>query len=185
MVSLVHKKVRSSIKSRKHSRNIFIYKDDLKVAIILSFSFGLGWIFGLLATQDIYNNQTVKYIFDACFIITTAFHGLFIFLTQSLRSSDVKSIWNSWSVKVTGRNLFAPSSTSNKYKSSEPVKVTGFKTDTLPTNDANQRTVIPNPDAQCAADEDSSAPSILPQGDNPIVIINQSTESDENANSDS
>ena len=67
---------------------LFIYKQFTK-AITLSVMFGLGWGIGLSATQDIHTNKTVRDMFGALFVITTVFHGLFIFMMECLLSNDV------------------------------------------------------------------------------------------------
>ena len=88
------------------------------IAVTLSVLFGLGWGIGLLATQDIYTNKTVRDLFAALFVIVTAFHGLFIFIMQCLRSNEVRNNWKQWFFNITGKDIheITLSKSSNKHQ---------------------------------------------------------------------
>ena len=128
IVSLLRKNFQSDIKT-KNNNNITFVRQQLSIAVTLSIMFGLGWGIGLLATQDIHTNKTVRDIFAALFVIVTAFHGLFIFIMQCLRSEQVRNTWKQWFSSVTGKyfNKCITSGFSNKLK--PPVPVTA---DSLP-----------------------------------------------------
>ena len=78
------------------------YKKHLTIAITLSILFGLGWGFGIPATQGI-SIIAVRTIFQALFIVLTSFQGLFIFIMQCLRSPIARETWWEWYYTVTCR----------------------------------------------------------------------------------
>ena len=104
IVSLLQKKFQSNIKS-KNSTKITFVREQLFIAIALSVLFGLGWGIGLLATQDIHTNKTVRDLFAALFVIITAFHGLLIFIMHCLRSKEARSVWKQWFYNVSGKDF--------------------------------------------------------------------------------
>ena len=104
IVSLIRKKYLSNIKSKKDTKTLFLHQ-QLIIAITLSVLFGLGWGIGLFATQDIHTNKTVRDILAALFVVFTAFHGLFIFIMQCLRSKDVRNSWKICFFGVTRRDI--------------------------------------------------------------------------------
>ena len=87
---------------KKKTRPNTFLKQQLIIVITLSTLFGLGWGLGLLVTESIYNNKTVRDVIAALFVICTAFHGLFIFLMYCLRSKDARSVWKNI---LPGRNF--------------------------------------------------------------------------------
>ena len=87
---------------KKKTRPNTFLKQQLIIVITLSTLFGLGWGLGLLVTESIYNNKTVRDVIAALFVICTAFHGLFIFLMYCLRSKDARSVWKN---VLPGRNF--------------------------------------------------------------------------------
>ena len=103
IVSLLRKKFQSNIKSKKSTNTKFV-REQLIIVTTLSILFGLGWGIGLLATQDIHTNKTVRDLFAALFVVITAFHGLFIFIMHCLRSKEVRSVWKRWLFNVSGKN---------------------------------------------------------------------------------
>ena len=103
IVSLVHKTFQPHIKDVRSKKDNIC--QQLIIAVTLSVLFGLGWGIGLLATQDIYTNKTVRDLFAALFVIITAFHGLFIFIMQCLRSKEVRNDWNRWFFGITGKDI--------------------------------------------------------------------------------
>ena len=94
---------------------LFIYK-QFTIAITLSVLFGLEWGIGLFATQDIHTNKTVRDMFAVLFVIITAFHGLFIFIMQCLRSKDVINSWKKCFVGMTGKHIFTLSIFPSKHQ---------------------------------------------------------------------
>ena len=115
IVSLVHKAFQPHIKDIRSKKDNIC--QQLIIAVTLSVLFGLGWGIGLLATQDIYTNKTVRDLFAASFVIITAFHGLFIFIMQCLRSNEVRNAWKQWFFSITGKDVheIALSTSSNKH----------------------------------------------------------------------
>lgn len=107
-MSLVRKYLSSSTKETrskdKKNQKSFL-KQQLLVAITLSVLFGLGWGIGLLATNDIYTNKTIRDLFASLFVLITSFHGLFIFIMHCLRSKDVRSIWKKWLFGITRKDF--------------------------------------------------------------------------------
>ena len=106
IVSLLHKNFQPHVKDAKSKKdNKTFLNQQLIIAVTLSVLFGLGWGIGLLATQDIYTNKTVRDLFAALFVIITAFHGLFIFIMQCLRSQEVRNEWKRWFFGITGKDI--------------------------------------------------------------------------------
>ncbi len=63
---------------------------------------GIGlWGIGLLA----HNNTHVRDLFSALFELITAFHGLFIFIMNGVRSKDVHTVWKQWFNQVTRQDF--------------------------------------------------------------------------------
>ena len=104
IVSLLRKSFQSNIKSNK-STNIQFVCEQIVIVTTLSILFGLGWGIGLLATQDIHTNKTIRDVFAAFFVIITAFHGLFIFIMHCLRSNEAKKVWKRWFFNVSGKDF--------------------------------------------------------------------------------
>ena len=84
--------------------------------------FGLGWGIGLLATQDIHINKTVRDLFAALFVIITAFHNLLIFIMRCLHSKEVRNTWKRRFYGATGKdfNTFTLSAISISSKNQSP-----------------------------------------------------------------
>ena len=124
IVSLLRKSFQSNIKSKKTTNTKFV-REQLIIVTTLSILFGLGWGIGLLATQDIHTNKTVRDLFAALFVIITAFHGLFIFIMHCLRSKEARSVWKRWFYNVSGKdfNELTTSVFATKHKKSV-IKVT-------------------------------------------------------------
>ena len=136
IVSLLQKHVQSNIKSKKDTKTSFLHQ-QLIIAITLSVLFGLGWGIGLFATQDIHTNKTVRDILAALFVVFTAFHGLFIFIMQCLRSKDVINSWKRCFFSVTRKNINEMSSSPMSHKHQKecqcPSKSDSSHTFGLPT----------------------------------------------------
>ena len=105
-VSLLRKTYHSKRTSATdtNSNNSFL-RQQLVIVFTLSVLFGLGWGIGLLATQDAHNNKHVKNLFSALFVLITAFHGLFIFIMNGVRSIDVRTVWKQWFNQVTRQDF--------------------------------------------------------------------------------
>ena len=107
-VSLIKKSFQSNLKNVKSkddkSKKSFV-RQQLIIVTTLSVLFGLGWGIGLLATQDIHTNKTVRDLLAALFVIITAFHGLLIFIMHCLRSKEVRYTWKRCFFGVTGKDI--------------------------------------------------------------------------------
>ena len=125
IVSLLQKYLLSDMKSKKDTKTLFLYQ-QLIIAITLSVLFGLGWGIGLFTTQDIHTNKTVRDILAALFVVFTAFHGLFIFIMQCLRSKDVRNSWKRCFYGVTRKDIseITSSTISHKYLKRVNTQVT-------------------------------------------------------------
>ena len=80
-------------------------RQQFRNALALSLLFGLGWAFGLPATEGI-DSVSVRTAFQVLFIIVTAFQGLYIFIMQCLTGSnavDAKKEWQRWFYFITCR----------------------------------------------------------------------------------
>ena len=108
-VSLLHKtyhnKRTSAAKATDANSSSSFLRQQLVIVFTLSVLFGLGWGIGLLATQDAHNNKHVRDLFSALFVLITAFHGLFIFIMNGVRSKDVRTVWKQWFNQVTRQHF--------------------------------------------------------------------------------
>ena len=136
VVSLLQKHFLSDVKSKKVTKTSFLHQ-QLIIAITLSVLFGLGWGIGLFATQDIHTNKTVRDILAALFVVFTAFHGLFIFIMQCLRSKDIRNSWKRCFFGVTRKDVSQVTSSTILHKylkkcqhssNSEFIRATKFAT---------------------------------------------------------
>ena len=100
IISLIRKQHKKEVKSDKKLDPKEL-KKHLIIAITLSLLLGLGWGFGIPATQGV-KNVAVRTLLQALFIIFTAFQGLFIFILQCLRSQIAHSQWWKWYNGITG-----------------------------------------------------------------------------------
>ena len=114
IVSLIKKQC---ITKKRNEVCTFLHQQLVR-AIVLSVLFGLGWGIGLFATQDIHTNKTVRDILAALFVVFTAFHGLFIFIMQCLRSKEVRNSWKRCFFGMTGKDIseFTSSGVLNKHQ---------------------------------------------------------------------
>ena len=72
---------------------------------MLSLLFGLGWAFGLPATEGV-DSTSVRTAIQVLFIIVTAFQGLYIFIMQCLtgcNAVEAKKEWKKWFYLITCR----------------------------------------------------------------------------------
>ena len=102
IVSLLCKSFNSTAKQKQENTSFVC--QQLIIIVVLSILFGLGWGVGLFATQDIHSSKTIRDIFAAVFVVITAFHGLFIFIMQCVRSQDVRNVWKKWFCGATRKN---------------------------------------------------------------------------------
>ena len=106
IITLLCNSCKTDLKDVKEKqKNISFIRRQLIIVTTLSVLFGLGWGIGLFATQDIHKNKIVRDVFAALFVVMTAFHGLFIFITQCLRSKEVRSVWKHWFYRITGKDF--------------------------------------------------------------------------------
>ena len=98
--NIVQSKVKADTKMNKR-----FFKQQFLIAVTLSILFGLGWGIGLLATQDIHTNKTVRDLFAALFVLTTAFYGVFVFIVRCVRSQEVRNTWKRLFFSVTGKHI--------------------------------------------------------------------------------
>lgn len=70
------------------------------VAFALALMFGIGWIFGILGSED---RNILSIIFQFLFIIFVGFQGFFIFLLHPCRSKEAHDLWKKWFYCVTCR----------------------------------------------------------------------------------
>ena len=97
MVALCRHANQSEKKDRKSAvlRQLFI-------AMVLSLLFGLGWVFGLLASHDLPAAVHVpsQYIFS----IFVGLQGVLIFILHAVRSADARNEWKRWWYTLTCRS---------------------------------------------------------------------------------
>ena len=98
----------------KTDKELIFVRNQVVIAIVLSFFFGLEWGIGLFATQDIYTNKRIRDTVTAVFVIFSTFHGLFILILRCLRSKDVRSLWKKWFLNVAGKHINLSSSRKTK-----------------------------------------------------------------------
>lgn len=89
----------------KTDKELIFIRNQVVIAVVLSFFFGLEWGIGLFATQDIYTNKRIRDVVTAFFVIFSTFHGLFILILRCLRSKDVRSLWKKWFQNVAGKHI--------------------------------------------------------------------------------
>ena len=111
MVALARQQLRSrEMKGATSTKDtVAQLKQQFFSALTLSLLFGLGWGFGLPATQGI-NNEGVRVTFQTLFILLTAFQGLFIFVIHCLmgrKSLEVRKEWRKWYYYATCRKELA------------------------------------------------------------------------------
>ena len=70
-------------------------KKQLMMLLTLSLLFGLGWSFGLAATNSL-PVPWLRFSFEVIFLVLTAFQGLFIFILYCARLKKVRKVWLKW-----------------------------------------------------------------------------------------
>ena len=73
--------------------NLRRLKENFTIALGLSVLFGLGWVFGLLASSDL--PGAVRYPAEWIFTLMTAFLGVYLFAFYILRSAEACKFWKS------------------------------------------------------------------------------------------
>lgn len=86
-----HKKL-AKVKSKQRATEV---KQQLRIAMTVSILFGLGWGFGLGASNAI-SVAAVRYIFNIIFTILVAFQGFFVFLLYVVLSPIARNEWRRW-----------------------------------------------------------------------------------------
>ena len=74
--------------------NLRRLKENFTIALGLSVLFGLGWVFGLLASSDL--PGAVRYPAEWIFTLMTAFLGVYLFALYIVRSAEARRLWKSW-----------------------------------------------------------------------------------------
>jgi len=95
MFSLIKKSSNKRFSEAKKKNRAAETKQQFRVAFTVSILFGLGWGFGLLASQAI-DVQGVRIVFNALFTIFTTFQGFFIFVLYVLLSPNARKEWKRW-----------------------------------------------------------------------------------------
>ncbi len=96
-------------------------KRRLRIAVVLSVVFGLGWGVGLPATQ-VQKNDILRYVFQICFNTLTAFQGVFLFLFHCVNSNEIRNEWKRWFTKIVkfnNKSSVYSSNTTNNEKSNK------------------------------------------------------------------
>ena len=94
MFSLI-KKARNRLAKVKTKQRVAEVKQQLRIAMTVSVLFGLGWGFGLGASNAV-SIEAIRYIFNIIFTILIAFQGFFVFLLYVLLSPIARNEWRRW-----------------------------------------------------------------------------------------
>ena len=79
----------SSVQEKEeHRRNT----KNFIVAIGLSITYGLGWVFGFLATTDGITELTLI-IFQSFFTVIITIHGIVLFITYGICNQEIHNLW--------------------------------------------------------------------------------------------
>ena len=135
MISLIKKSSNKRFSEAKKRNRKAETKQQCRVAFTVSVLFGLGWGFGLLASQAI-DVQGVRVVFNTLFTIFTTFQGFFIFVLYVLLSPNARKEWKRWILRKEDKGREATSSgvgsssrqtksTSVKYSSAAHKRRTG------------------------------------------------------------
>lgn len=95
MISLLRKSRSKNFGDAKKKNRKQETKQQCRVAFTISILFGLGWGFGLLASQAI-GVPPIRIFFNAMFSILVCFQGFFIFLLYIVLSPNAKKEWRYW-----------------------------------------------------------------------------------------
>lgn len=96
LVSLLRKKTVNEIAGGDKIQELKAkLRQQFIAALTLSLLFGSGWGLGFAATSSIRVGE-VSVTLQALFITLTSFQGLFIFITQCVRSEDARNEWARW-----------------------------------------------------------------------------------------
>ena len=85
----------SKIGSAKQLSRKAMVKQQCHTAITISVLFGLGWVFGLAATQAIHI-AVIRIFFNILFTTFITLQGLFIFILYVVLSSNARNEWKKW-----------------------------------------------------------------------------------------
>lgn len=111
MVSICkHVKAKNSGKYEKTKE----FKDRLFIAVSLAVVFGLGWGFGLLATNYSIKNLTLA--FQYIFSLFVGSQGILLFALHGLHNTDARKVWKKWFNVITckGKSSFQSITTKSK-----------------------------------------------------------------------
>ena len=112
-------------------------KQHCRVAFTISVLFGLGWGFGLLASQAI-SVPAIRIIFNTLFTVFIAFQGFFIFLLYIVLSPNAKKEWKRWILRKEDKG-HTGSSVSGSSTRSKSTGVTGVKTSAASYKNYNKK----------------------------------------------
>ena len=121
MFSLLKKSGAKNFGDAKRKNRKQETKQHCRVAFTISVLFGLGWGFGLLASQAV-GVQAVRVIFNTLFTVFVAFQGFFIFLLYIVLSPNAKKEWKRWILRKEDKR-----DTSSSVGSSRSTASTGIK----------------------------------------------------------
>ena len=124
MFSLIKKSGAKRFKDAKKKSIKQETKQHCRVAFTVSILFGLGWGFGVLASQAI-SVQGVRVIFNTLFTIFIGFQGFFIFLLYILMSPNARKEWKRWVLRKEDKGK--GEQTSSAASSSRSTASTGVK----------------------------------------------------------
>jgi hypothetical protein len=101
-VTLIRKSTSSKFTEVKKRNRKAEFKQQCRVAFTVAVLFGLGWGFGLLATQAI-EVQAIRIIFHTLFTVCTVFQGVIIFCLYVAFSPNARSVWRKWILRKEGK----------------------------------------------------------------------------------
>lgn len=109
MISLLKKSAKNKFNEAKKKNRKAEVKKQCRVAFTVSVLFGLGWGFGVLASQAI-GVTAIRIMFNSVFTIFTVFQGFFIFLLYVVLSPNARAIWKRWILRKEEKSSEATSS---------------------------------------------------------------------------
>ena len=104
MFSLIRKSGAKNFGDAKKKNRKQETKQHCRVAFTISILFGLGWGFGLLASQAI-EIQAIRVIFNTLFTVFIAFQGFFIFLLYIVLSPNARKEWKKWILRKEDKGI--------------------------------------------------------------------------------
>ncbi len=126
MASLLRKSGSKNFADAKRRNRKQETKQHCRVAFTISILFGLGWGFGLLASQAI-GVAAIRVIFNTLFTVFIAFQGFFIFLLYIVLSPNAKKEWKRWILRKEDKGTGSSVSGTGRSKSTGSTGSTGVK----------------------------------------------------------